>query len=142
MNTPTKTAETPPKPPAMNDLAWSTAETRVSSAAGASLLYPSLISSLFTKRFCTHHLAACSDTPQLDVGRLERREIVERVHPIHTPTACCSATIKERTRPDATSFSHGKKPTNLHSPGQRCEVNRKDHKSCYVYIHIIQVLKS
>lgn len=36
---PTKTAETPPNPPAMKDLADSVAETRLSSAAGASLLY-------------------------------------------------------------------------------------------------------
>jgi hypothetical protein len=36
---PTKTAATPPNPPAMKDLADSVAETRLSSAAGASLLY-------------------------------------------------------------------------------------------------------
>lgn len=36
---PTKTAETPPNPPDMKDFADSVAETRLSSAAGASLLY-------------------------------------------------------------------------------------------------------
>ena len=36
---PTKTAEIPPNPPEMKDLADSVAETRLSSATGASLLY-------------------------------------------------------------------------------------------------------
>jgi hypothetical protein len=40
---PTKTAETPPNPPEMKDFADSVAETRLSSAAGASLLYNQVI---------------------------------------------------------------------------------------------------